>query len=91
MKPAIVLFSGTLAWIVFAAICCHDGCEVGETRCAENRVQECNADGDWYAVAACSEVLPADAGWTCCDPAFVYEGEELAACVPADECDGGAR
>jgi predicted acyltransferase (DUF342 family) len=74
-------------FLPFVFVACHDKCSVGDTRCAKNVVEECYSDKDWVFVEDCSDVGPGE--WVCCDPAFVYDDEEVTGCVPAGECDGG--
>lgn len=87
---AMGFLGATLLLLVVAAsmVRCHDGCAAGDTRCRGATVQECDADGDWYAVLACDDVLGGP--FICCDPAFVdSDGSEVAGCCLDTDADGG--
>jgi len=64
-------------------------CEtVGAMQCNGNAVEICNTNNKWELSSDCDEIEDFGLGyeWTCCvDP---WDGEH--ACLPVEECDGGA-
>ena len=62
-------------------------CRPGDTRCAGDHAQECAPSEEWTTVEDCGDVTPG--AWECCEGAVEFEGDEMAGCVPAGECDAG--
>lgn len=67
---ALMAFAVCFGFLVLILTSCGDQCETEVTRCSENAVEICNADGDWDVVMECDDVWSADgAEWQCCiDP-----------------------
>lgn len=90
MRTAMGVMGATLALLLGAGIVvrCHDACVVRDTRCHGATVQECDADGAWYAVVDCAAV--GGAAFECCDPGWVdTDGAEVAGCCLDTDADGG--
>lgn len=86
MAVLVVLAIAAGSLVLVAAGCAE--CRAGDTRCSGAKAQECNSREEWTTVEDCASVTPG--AWVCCDVAEVWEGEEIAGCVPGG-CDGGVR
>lgn len=88
----LALVVGTIkvaAWIAIIAIAAHvlGGCGAAPvcaslaTRCAETRLEVCDASGQWYTALDCAEVERTSGGaWACGETR--EDGEEINACLP---------
>jgi hypothetical protein len=78
-------------WLALVlAGCEHGDCATGTTRCGEGRVEVCDGDGRWSAIADCREVsAQQQAPWACCAvPRAEDGGTPVHACLPQQECEG---
>ena len=80
-----------LALLMLAAVACTPVCQIKDTRCNGTAAEVCDSNGRWQLVMNCPDIKgQAGVNWTCCATRDAA-GNEIHACLPEAECNGGGK